>query len=266
GGPEREPPGDDGDAGAGGGGGAARVRPHRGGDLERRADGDRGQRGADDGAARFVRDDAARCEPESRVGAGAGGQRVPRGDGGGGRCGGRAGHAGPAVAGHDAVRGPGADEHADPATARRLPGEPAQVHQPQDLLGRIGRAAGSAARVLQHGEPMALIVQKYGGTSVGSPERIRQVAARVAAERRRGSDVVVVVSAMGDATDELFALAYRISEDPRRRHPRELDLLLSAGERVAMALLAMAIRECGVEALSFTGSQAAIITNGAHTV
>ena len=113
---------------------------------------------------------------------------------------------------------------------------------------------------------MALIVQKYGGTSVGSPERIRQVAARVAAERRRGSDVVVVVSAMGDATDELLALAYRISEDPRRRHPRELDLLLSAGERVAMALLAMAIRECGVEALSFTGSQAAIITNGAHTV
>lgn len=112
---------------------------------------------------------------------------------------------------------------------------------------------------------MALIVQKYGGTSVGSPERIRQVAARVAAERRRGSDVVVVVSAMGEATDELLALACRISEDPQRRHPRELDLLLSAGERVAMALLAMAIRECGVEALSFTGSQAAIITDRVHT-
>src|SRR5690606_3087892 len=112
---------------------------------------------------------------------------------------------------------------------------------------------------------MALIVQKYGGTSVGSPERIRQVAARVAAERRRGSDVVVVVSAMGEATDELLSLACQISEDPQRRHPRELDLLLSAGERVAMALLAMAIRECGVEALSFTGSQAAIITDGVHT-
>ena len=112
---------------------------------------------------------------------------------------------------------------------------------------------------------MALIVQKYGGTSVGSPERIRQVAARVAEERRRGSDVVVVVSAMGEATDELLALACQICEDPRRRHPRELDLLLSAGERVAMALLAMAIRECGVEALSFTGSQAAIITDGVHT-
>lgn len=112
---------------------------------------------------------------------------------------------------------------------------------------------------------MALIVQKYGGTSVGGPERIRQVAARVAAERRRGTAVVVVVSAMGETTDELLALARQISEDPRRRHPRELDLLLSAGERIAMALLAMAIRECGVEALSFTGSQAAIITDGVHT-
>ncbi|MFO7260301.1 MAG: aspartate kinase [bacterium] len=112
---------------------------------------------------------------------------------------------------------------------------------------------------------MALIVQKYGGTSVGGPERIRRVAARVAEERRRGSDVVVVVSAMGDTTDELLALACQVSEDPRRRHSRELDLLLSAGERVAMALLAMAIRECGVEALSFTGSQAAIITDGVHT-
>jgi aspartate kinase len=112
---------------------------------------------------------------------------------------------------------------------------------------------------------MALIVQKYGGTSVGTPARIRRVAERVVAERRRGSDLVVVVSAMGDTTDRLLALAGEVSEDPRRRHPRELDLLLSAGERVAMALLAMAIRERGVEALSFTGSQAAIITDGVHT-
>ncbi|HEY8469385.1 MAG TPA: aspartate kinase [Longimicrobiales bacterium] len=112
---------------------------------------------------------------------------------------------------------------------------------------------------------MALIVQKYGGTSVGTPARIRRVAERVVAERRRGSDLVVVVSAMGDTTDRLLALARQVSEDPRRRHPRELDLLLSAGERVAMALLAMAIRERGVEALSFTGSQAAIITDGVHT-
>jgi aspartate kinase len=110
-----------------------------------------------------------------------------------------------------------------------------------------------------------LIVQKYGGTSVGDPERILRVAERVARERRTGSDVVVVVSAMGHTTDELTALAGRVSADPRRRHPRELDMLLTAGERISMALLAMAIRERGVEAISLTGSQAAIITDETHT-
>jgi aspartate kinase len=109
-------------------------------------------------------------------------------------------------------------------------------------------------------------VQKYGGTSVGSPERIRAVARRVAAQRQAGRDVVVVVSAMGDSTDELLALADRVTREPRRRHPRELDMLLTAGERIAMALLAMAIRDCGCDALSLTGSQAAIITSDAHTL
>ncbi|HEX6938957.1 MAG TPA: aspartate kinase [Longimicrobiales bacterium] len=112
---------------------------------------------------------------------------------------------------------------------------------------------------------MAKLVLKFGGTSVGTPERIEAVARRVARERRAGNELVVVVSAMGETTDELLALAGRVSPDPRRRHPRELDMLLTAGERIAMALLAMAIREAGVEAISFTGSQAAILTDGTHT-
>ncbi|HEX7119783.1 MAG TPA: aspartate kinase [Longimicrobiales bacterium] len=112
---------------------------------------------------------------------------------------------------------------------------------------------------------MAKLVLKFGGTSVGTPERIEAVARRVVRERRAGHDLVVVVSAMGDTTDELLALAGRVSADPRRNHPRELDMLLTAGERIAMALLAMAIREAGVEAISFTGSQAAILTDATHT-
>jgi aspartate kinase len=114
---------------------------------------------------------------------------------------------------------------------------------------------------------MALIVQKYGGTSVGSPERIRAVAARVARARRAGDDVVVVVSAMGHATDELLELATRVSPGTvlAEEHPRELDMLLSAGERISMALLAMAIRREGLGARSLTGSQAAIITDASHT-
>jgi len=112
---------------------------------------------------------------------------------------------------------------------------------------------------------MGLIVQKFGGSSVGDPDRIRHVAERVAAERRSGRDVVVVVSAMGHATDELIALAKTVTAEPRRRHPREFDMLLTAGERVSMALLAMAIRDLGLEAISLTGSQAAIITDETHT-
>jgi aspartate kinase len=110
-----------------------------------------------------------------------------------------------------------------------------------------------------------MIVQKYGGTSVGSPERIRAVARRVADAKRAGHDVVVVVSAMGHTTDELVELAASVSDNARRSHPREFDMLLTAGERVAMALTAMAIRDCGIEAISLTGSQAAIITDATHT-
>jgi aspartate kinase len=114
---------------------------------------------------------------------------------------------------------------------------------------------------------MALIVQKYGGTSVGDPERIRGVADRVARGRAAGDDVVVVVSAMGHTTDELLGLAARVVPGGRlaAEHPRELDMLLSAGERISMALLAMALRHHGVGARSLTGSQAAIITDEVHT-
>jgi aspartate kinase len=108
---------------------------------------------------------------------------------------------------------------------------------------------------------MALIGQKYGGSSVADAPRIRHVADRVVATRQAGHDVVVVVSAMGDTTDDLVALANRVSSNPP---PRELDMLLTAGERISMALLAMAIAERGVTAKSFTGSQAGIITDTLH--
>ncbi len=114
---------------------------------------------------------------------------------------------------------------------------------------------------------MPLIVQKYGGTSLGSPERIRAVARRVARARRCGDQLVVVVSAMGHTTDELMTRAAEVigHDGVASSHPRELDMLLTAGERISMALLAIAIREEGEEALSFTGSQAAIITDAVHT-
>ncbi|MEX2281381.1 MAG: aspartate kinase [Gemmatimonadota bacterium] len=110
-----------------------------------------------------------------------------------------------------------------------------------------------------------LIVQKFGGTSVATPDRIRLVADRVVREKKRGNALVVVVSAMAHTTDELLELAGKVVDDPRRKHPREVDMLLTSGERIAMALLAMAIRERGVEAISLTGSQAAIITDETHT-
>jgi aspartate kinase len=108
---------------------------------------------------------------------------------------------------------------------------------------------------------MGIVVQKYGGSSVADVERIRRVADRVAATRGSGKDVVVVVSAMGDTTDELLSLARQVSDSPSRR---ELDMLLSAGERISMALLSMALNERGVPAVSFTGSQSGIVTNDAH--
>ena len=108
---------------------------------------------------------------------------------------------------------------------------------------------------------MPIVVQKYGGSSVADVDKIRKVAERVMQTKRAGHDVVVVVSAMGDTTDDLLALAKRVSKNPDRR---ELDMLLSAGERIAMALLSMAIRELGGDAISFTGSQSGIITNDRH--
>ena len=108
---------------------------------------------------------------------------------------------------------------------------------------------------------MAVIVQKYGGSSVADVQKLKAVAARVMRTREQGHDVVVVVSAMGDTTDELLTMAKQVSPNPDRR---ELDMLLSAGERISMALLSMAIRELGGDAISFTGSQSGIITNDRH--
>ncbi len=108
---------------------------------------------------------------------------------------------------------------------------------------------------------MGLIVQKYGGSSVSDAEGMKRVAARIVATKRAGNQVVVVVSAMGDTTDELIDLANQITPMPAGR---ELDMLLTAGERISMALLAMAISNLGHEARSFTGSQAGVITDSVH--
>jgi aspartate kinase len=106
------------------------------------------------------------------------------------------------------------------------------------------------------------VVMKFGGSSVADPEKIKNVAARLVEARERGVRVVATVSAMGDTTDGLLALAREVSPEP---HPRELDMLLSTGERIACALVAMAVNDLGHEAVSFTGSQAGIITDPVHT-
>src|SRR5882672_3276942 len=111
------------------------------------------------------------------------------------------------------------------------------------------------------GSAVAVVVQKYGGSSVATAERIKRVAERIVGARKSGHDVVVVVSAMGDTTDELMDLAHQVSPLPPGR---ELDMLLTAGERISMALLAMAIANLGLEGRSFTGSQAGVITDSAH--
>ncbi len=108
---------------------------------------------------------------------------------------------------------------------------------------------------------MALVVQKYGGSSVSDAQSIKRVAKRIAEARRAGNDVVVVVSAMGDTTDDLLDLAAQITPLPPQR---ELDILLTAGERISMSLLAMAINNLGVKAKSFTGQQAGLITDAVH--
>jgi aspartate kinase len=109
---------------------------------------------------------------------------------------------------------------------------------------------------------MALIVQKYGGTSMGSPERIREVAKRVARFRQQGNQVVVVVSAMSGETNRLIGLAKELQPDP---DPRELDVVASTGEQVTIGLLSMAIKNLGLEAKSYTGAQVRILTDDAHT-
>ncbi|MBF6144338.1 aspartate kinase [Nocardia sp. 852002-20019_SCH5090214] len=108
---------------------------------------------------------------------------------------------------------------------------------------------------------MALVVQKYGGSSLESAERIRRVAERIVETKKQGHDVVVVCSAMGDTTDELLDLAQQVAPAPPAR---ELDMLLTSGERISNALVAMAIHSLGAEARSFTGSQAGVITTGTH--
>ncbi|BFM26016.1 aspartate kinase [Microbacterium testaceum] len=131
------------------------------------------------------------------------------------------------------------------------------------ILGR-GTSAGVVAsrRTTPPGVLlMALIVQKYGGSSVADAESIKRVAKRIVDTRRAGHEVVVAVSAMGDTTDELLDLAGQVAPIPA---PRELDMLLSSGERISMALLAMAIHSMGFEARSFTGSQAGMITDATH--
>ncbi|MFA5411212.1 MAG: aspartate kinase [Candidatus Omnitrophota bacterium] len=110
--------------------------------------------------------------------------------------------------------------------------------------------------------PKGLIVQKFGGSSVANVERIQRVARRVVAYKKRGYDLVVVVSALGDTTDELIELADKITLDPPER---EMDMLLSTGEQISVALLAMAIHKLGFEAISFTGAQVGIITDTSHT-
>ncbi|KJJ84969.1 aspartate kinase, monofunctional class [Candidatus Omnitrophus magneticus] len=107
-----------------------------------------------------------------------------------------------------------------------------------------------------------LIVQKYGGSSVANPERIKKVAERVKEYKKKGYDVVVVVSALGDTTDDLLELASKITQKPLER---ELDMLMSTGEQISVALLAMALHEIGTSAISFTGAQVGILTDSAHT-
>jgi aspartate kinase len=109
---------------------------------------------------------------------------------------------------------------------------------------------------------LKITVQKYGGTSVGTPERIKAVADRIKSYVKKGSSVVVVVSAMGKTTDELIALASQITKKP---DSREMDMLLSTGEQVSIALLAMALHEIGIDAISYTGSQIKVITDGNFT-
>ena len=116
-------------------------------------------------------------------------------------------------------------------------------------------------RPVRQNPTVGLVVQKYGGSSVADAESIKRVARRIVETKQSGDDVVVIVSAMGDTTDDLIDLAEQVSPNPA---PRELDMLLTAGERISMAVLAMAINDLGYEARSYTGSQAGLITDSSH--
>jgi aspartate kinase len=127
----------------------------------------------------------------------------------------------------------------------------------------VTETAFEALPELEPGTPHAgTVVMKFGGTSVAGPERIKAVAERIVAACAAGARAVAVLSAMGDTTDDLVALAHEVSPRP---HPRELDMLISVGERISCALAAMAINDLGYEAISFTGSQAGIVTDTTHT-
>jgi aspartate kinase len=143
-----------------------------------------------------------------------------------------------------------------------------RVGEPPDTLNGSHTAppartggVGTLRVALEGVAVVALVVQKYGGSSVADAERIKRVAERIVAARKGGDDVVVVVSAMGDTTDELLDLAHQVSPLPAGR---ELDMLLTAGERISMSLLAMAIHNLGYEARSYTGSQAGVLTTSVH--
>ena len=111
---------------------------------------------------------------------------------------------------------------------------------------------------------MALIVKKFGGSSVATTEKIMNVAKRVLAEKKPGDQIVMVVSAMGDTTDDLIKLAHGINKDPYQ-YTREMDMLLTTGEQVSIALLAMAFKTLGAKAISLTGPMAGMQTNSVHT-
>src|SRR6185369_11083461 len=146
-----------------------------------------------------------------------------------------------------------------PIIARRTLQRRARHSGSWDLAGIIRRSMGGQIGEQRVGAQ--LVVQKFGGSSVGDAERIRRVAQRIARARATGADLVVVVSAMGDTTDELLQLAAAITSDP---NPRELDMLLATGEHQSATLVSMALHALGVKAISLTGAQAGITTDEAH--
>ncbi|HMU39492.1 MAG TPA: aspartate kinase [Pseudomonadota bacterium] len=135
---------------------------------------------------------------------------------------------------------------------------PTEAERARDLSAFLEQIHQDNASVPQK----PVVVQKYGGSSVADPERLKQVARRISQTVKSGHRVVVVVSAMGKTTDQLISLAKSITQNPPRR---ELDMLMSSGERISMALLAMALHDLGHDAISFTGSQSGILTNDRHT-